>query len=330
MRLTTVGLIATLTLAILAAPLAAKAQPSAHSPKVGWLEGSGRPDKEPLHAVFLQGLRELGYVEGQNLVLVRRDMEGQLDRLPALAAELVQLPVDVIVTTGGVPATRAAMQATTTIPIIMAEAGDPVGTGLVASLAQPGGNITGLSTMGSDIIGHRLQFLKEAAPRVTRVAVLYHSPYAASVVGLHEAQTAAPVLGLTLLPMEVRTPEEFDDQFVAMLKLGADAVLIAGGPFAAAHHQRILGWAATHQLPTVCSERQSAEAGCLLSYGPSLAALYRRAASYVDKILKGAKPGDLPVEQPTKFEFVTNLKAAKALGVTIPPTVLFQANEVLQ
>src|SRR5262249_44485402 len=158
------------------------------------------------------------------------------------------------------------------------------------SLAQPGGNVTGLSSMGSNIVGKRLQLLKEAAPRVTRVAVLYHPPSAASVVGLHAAQDAAPELGLTVLPMEVRTPEEFDDQFAAMLKLGADAVLSVAGPFGHAHYRRILDWAATHRLPTACPERQSAEAGCLLSYGTSVAAQYRRAASYVDEILKGAKP----------------------------------------
>jgi|RhiMetdeSRZDD1v2_1073273.scaffolds.fasta_scaffold51186_6 putative tryptophan/tyrosine transport system substrate-binding protein len=329
MRLTTVGLIATLTFAILVAPLAAKAQLPAHSPKLGWLEGSGRTDKEHLHAVFLQGLRELGYVEGQNLILVRRDMEGQPERLPALAAELVQLPVDVIVTTGGVPATRAAMQATTTIPIVMAESGDPVGTGLVASLARPSGNVTGLSG-GGPIAGRRVQLLKEAAPGVARVAVLYHPPFPATVLNLHEAQAAASALGLTVLPMEVHTPDEFDNQFASMLSLGADALLTAAGPFAAAHHQRILDWAALYQLPTACGERSSVEAGCLLSYGTSLAALYRRAASYVDKILKGAKPADLPVEQPMKFELVLNLKTAKALGLMIPPSLLLLADEVMQ
>jgi putative ABC transport system substrate-binding protein len=320
-----------LTLSILVAPLTTTAQQAARSPKVGWLDEGRRPDKAALYAVFLQGLHELGYVEGQHLVIVRRDVEGQLDRLPALAAELVRLQVDVIVTAGGsVPATRAAMQATTTIPIVMAEAGDPVGTGLVASLAQPGGNVTGLSAMGSNIVGKRLQLLKEAAPRVTRVAVLYHPPSAASVVGLHAAQDTAPALGLTVLPMEVRTPEEFDDQFTAMLKLGADAVLSVAGPFGQAHHRRILDWATMHRLPTACPERQSAEAGCLLSYGTSLAAMYRRAASYVDKILKGAKPADLPVEQPIKFELVLNLKTAKALGLTIPPSLLLLADEVIR
>jgi putative ABC transport system substrate-binding protein len=222
------------------------------------------------------------------------------------------------------------MQATTTIPIVMADAGDPVGTGLVASLARPGGNATGLSVMGSDTVGKRLQLLKEAAPRVARVAVLYHPPAAASVVGLREAQAAAPALGLTVLPMNVRTPDEFDDQFATMLRLGADALFISGGPFSSAHQRRILDFAATHRLPTVCGPVQFAEAGCLLSYSAAELALYRRAAAYVDKILKGAKPADLPVEQPMKFALVINLKTAKALGLTIPPALLFQADEVIQ
>jgi ABC-type uncharacterized transport system substrate-binding protein len=329
MRLTTVGLIVTLAFVILVTPLAAKAQPLAHSPKVGWLEGSGRTDKEHLHAVFLEGLRELGYVAGQNLVLVRRDMEGQFDRLPALAAELAQLPVDVIVTTGGVPATRAAMQATTTIPIVMAESGNPVGTGLIASLARPGGNVTGL-TSGGPTAGRRLQLLKEAAPGVARVAVLYHPTFPATVLNLHEAQDAAPALGVIVLPMEVRTLDEFDNQFAAVIQSGADALLTAAGPFAETHRQRILELAITHRLPTACAAWQDTELGCLIAYGTSLAAMYRRAASYVDKILKGTKPSDLPVEQPMKFELSINLKTAKALGLTIPPALLVLADKVLQ
>ena len=328
--MTALMLIVMLALRIFLAPLAATAQQPAHLPTVGWLDEGNWTDKARLYAAFLAGLRDLGYVEGQHLVIARRDAEGHLDRLPGLAAELVRLPVDVIVTTGGVPATRAAMQATTTIPIVMADAGDPVGTGLVASLAQPGANVTGLSVMGADTVGKRLQLLKEASPKVARVAVLYHPPAAASVVGLREAQTAAPALGLTVLPMEVRTPDEFDDQFATMLRLGADALFITGGPFSSAHQRRILDFAVTHRLPTVCGPVQFAEAGCLLSYSAAELALYRRAAAYVDKILKGAQPADLPVEQPMKFELVINLKTAKALGLTIPPALLFQADEVIQ
>jgi putative ABC transport system substrate-binding protein len=328
--MTALRLIVMLALGIFLAPLAATAQQPAHLPTVGWLDEGNWTDKARLYAAFLEGLRALGYVEGQHLVIARRDAEGHVDRLPGLAAELVRLPVDVIVTTGGVPATRAAMQATTTIPIVMADAGDPVGTGLVASLARPGGNVTGLSVMGADTVGKRLQLLKEAAPKVARVAVLYHPPAAASVVSLREAQAAAPALGLTVLPMEVRTPDEFDDQFATILRLGADALFITGGAFSSAHQRRILDFAVTHRLPSVCGPVQFAEAGCLLSYSAPELALYRHAATYVDKILKGAKPADLPVEQPTKFELVINLKTAQALGLTISPTLLFQADEVIR
>ena len=323
-------LLVTLTLGLLVAPRASHAQQPVHLPTVGWLDEGNWTDKARLYAAFLEGLRALGYVEGQHLVIARRDAEGHLDRLPGLAAELVRLPVDVIVTTGGVPATRAAMQATTTIPIVMADAGDPVGTGLVASLARPGGNATGLSVMGTDTVGKRLQLLKEAAPRVTHVAVLYHPPAAASVLNWREAQAAAPALGLTVLPMEVRTPDEFNDQFATMLRLGADALFISGGPFSSAHQRHILDFAVTHRLPTVCGPVQFAEAGCLLSYSAAELALYRRAAAYVDKILKGAQPADLPVEQPMKFNLVINRKTAQALGLTLSPTLLFQADEVIQ
>jgi putative tryptophan/tyrosine transport system substrate-binding protein len=325
-----IGCIVTLTLSLLVAPLAATAQQPVHRSIVGWLDEGIRADKGPLYATFLEGLRELGYVEEQHFVIVRRDAEGYRDRLPGLAAELVQLPVDVIVTTGGVPATRAAMQATTTIPIVMAEAGDPVGTGLVASLARPGANVTGLSSMGPDLVGKRLQLLKEVAPQVARVAVLYHPPAAATVVLLQEAQAVAPMLGLTVLPMEIRAPDEFGDQFATVRSLGADAALISGGPFASAHHRRILDLAAAHRLPTVCGVRAYAEAGCLISYGVSYTTMYRRAAAYVVKILKGAKPADLPVEQPMTFEFVLNLKTAQTLGLTLPPHLLYFADEVIK
>jgi putative ABC transport system substrate-binding protein len=328
----TVGYIVPLILSLLATPHVADAQQREKVPRVGWLAGMPIADAATpkRYEEFLHGLHELGYVEGQNLVMVRRDAEGQLDRLPALAAELVQLSVDVIVTMGGVPATRAAMQATTTIPIVMTEAGDPVGTGLVASLARPGGNVTGLSMMAPDVVGKRLQLLKEAAPTISRVAVLYNPTFPATGLLMQEAQAAGRALGLTVLPMEVRTPDEFDDQCATILRLGADALLTAGDPFTSAHRQYILDWAATHRLPTACVGRQDAEAGCLLAYSANFAARYRRAATYVDKILKGAKPADLPVEQPTKFELVLNLKVAKALGITMPPSLLLLADEVIQ
>jgi ABC-type uncharacterized transport system substrate-binding protein len=325
-----IGLLVTLALSLLVAPLVAEAQQPAKNPKVGWLDDGTRADKTHLHDAFLHGLRDLGYVEGQNLVIEHRDAEGQLDRLPALAVELVWLPVDVIVTTGGVPATRAAMPATTTIPIVMAEAGDAVGTGLVASLARPGGNVTGLSVISPDLVGKRIELLKEAAPMVARIAVLYHPSFPATSVGLRLAQAAAPALGLTILPIEVHTADEFDDQLATMRRLGAGAVLTPGDPFTSAHLRRILHFAGTHQLPTMCGAWEYAASGCLIAYSANRAALYRRAATYVDKILKGTKPADLPVEQPMKFELVLNLKTAQALGLTIPPHILFQADEVIR
>ena len=252
-----VGFMVTLTLSMLVAPCAAA--PPAHIPTVGWLDQGGWADKAHLHAVFLQGLRELDYEEEHNLVLVHRDMEGQPARLPALAAELVRLQVDVIVTAGGGPATRAAMQATTTIPIVMAESEEPAGTGLFASPPPPGGNVTGLSTLGPDAMGKRLHLLKDAAPWVIQVAVLYHPPTAATVVGLWEAQVAAPEVGLTVLPMAVSTPDEVDAQLASLRQVGADAVLTTAGAFAGVPHRRLLDGAARHQLPTMCAERSAAE-----------------------------------------------------------------------
>jgi putative ABC transport system substrate-binding protein len=326
-----VGWIVTLTLSMLVAPRAAEAQLPTKVARIGWLSDGIRVGATShLHEAFLHGLRDLGYVEGQHLVIVRRDAEGHLDRLPGLAAELVRLPVDVIVTTGGVPATRAAMQATTTIPIVMADPGDPVGTGLVASLARPGGNVTGLSAMDPDLTGKQLQLLKEAAPKIARVAVLYNPTFPATVLSLREVQAVGPALGLVILPMEVRTADELDAQLAVMTSEHADALLTFGDPFTSRHQSRILDFAAKHQWPAASFWREWVEAGGLMSYGPSLRDLYRRAATYVDKILKGAKPADLPVEQPMRFELVINLKTAKALGLTIPPALLFQATEVIQ
>jgi len=328
MRLCTIGLVA--TLALLVAPLAAQAQQRAKVPKVGWLsDGLRGSTTSSLHEAFLHALRDLGYVEGQNLVMERRDAEGNLARLPDLAAQLVGLKVDVIVTLG-VPGTRAAMQATTTIPIVMAESGDPVGTGLVASLARPGGNVTGLSTMGADIPGKQLQLLKEAAPQIARVAVLYNPTFAADVLGVREAQAAGPALGLTIVPLEARTSDELDDQLAVMARVHAEALLTFGDSFTMAHQRRLLDFAATHQVPAIYAWRESVDAGGLMSYGPSLRDFYRHAATYVHKIVQGTKPADLPVEQPTKFELVLNLKTAKALGLTIPPTLLVLADEVIR
>src|SRR5262245_49850503 len=325
-----VGCIVTLTLSRLVVRLAAEAQPPTKVARVGWLsDGIRACATSHLHEAFLHGLRDLGYVEGRNLIMERRDAEGQLDRLPELAAQLVERQVEVIVT-WGVPGTRAAQRATSTIPIVMAEAGDPVRTGLVASLARPGGNVTGLSVMDPDLTGKLLQLLKEAAPQIARVAVLYNPTFPATVLSLREVQDAAPALGLAILPMEVRTADELDAQLAVMTNMNTDAVLTFGDPFTSKHQRRILEFAATHQWPAASLWREFVEAGGLLSYGPSLRDLYRRAATYVHKILHGAKPGDLPVEQPLKFDLIINLKTAKALGLTLPAPLLFQADEVIQ
>jgi len=324
------ALLAALVLGLLMVPCVATAQQPGKVARVGWLDDGFRADKAHLHEVFLQGLRDLGYVEGQNLVIEHRGAEQQLARLPELAAELVRLQVDVIVTTGGLPATRAAQRATSTIPIVMAEAGDPVGGGLVASLARPGGNVTGLSVMDPGLTEKRLQLLKEVAPTIARVAVLYNPDFPATVVMMRDAQAAAPTLGLRILPMEVQAPDELDNQFAAMISLGADAVLTFGDPFTSMLRTRLLALAAKNRLPAMHVLRDLVQGGGLMAYGPSFPNMYRRAAYYVDRILKGTKPADLPVEQPMRFELVINLKAAKALGLTIPPVVLFQADEVLR
>ena len=325
-----VGCIVTLTLSMLVASLAAEAQPPTKVARVGWLsDGIRAGTKSHLYEAFLHGLRDLGYVEGQNLVMERRDAEGQLDQLPELAAQLVARQVEIIVT-WGVPGTRAAQRATSTIPIVMAEAGDPVRTGLVASLARPGGNVTGLSVMDPEITGKLLQLLKEAAPKISRVAVLYNPTFPATVLSLREVQAAASALGLAILPMEVRASDELDAQFAVMASMHADALLTFGDPFTSMHQSRILDFAATHQWPAVSLWREFGEAGGLMSYGPSLRDLFRRAATYVHKILHGAKPGDLPVEQPIKFDLIINVKTAKALGMTMPPSLLLLADEVIQ
>jgi putative tryptophan/tyrosine transport system substrate-binding protein len=318
------------TLALLLASLAADAQQTAKVPTLGLLlDGGGGSSWSSLEEAFLHGLHDLGYVEGQTIAIERRDAERQFERLPELAAELVRRKVDVLVT-GGVPGTRAAMQATTTIPIVMFDAGDPVGTGLVASLARPGGNVTGMSVMAPDVVARQLQLLKEAAPQIARVAVLYNSTLSATILGLREAQAAAPRLGLTILPMELRTTDAFDDTFATMLRLGADALLTFGDGFTRMLQSRIQDVATKSRLPVIYQMRHFVHGGGLMAYGPSYPDIYRRAAYYVDRILKGAKPADLPVEQPTKFELVINLKTAEALGLTIPPTLLFQADEVIK
>jgi putative ABC transport system substrate-binding protein len=276
-------------------------------------------------------MRALGYVEGQHFVLEYRGVAGQFERLPALAAELVRLKVDVIVTQG-TPAALAAKHATTTIPIVMVGVGDPVASGLVASLARPGGNITGLSVLGPDLVGKQLEFLKDMLPAVSRVALLWNPANPAHALFVRAADVAAQALGVQLHRVEARGPDAFDGAFASMTSAHAGALLVVPDAVFLQHHRRLAELAAMSHLPTMYSLqcRESMEAGGLLCYGASPQDGWRRGATYVDKILKGAKPADLPVEQPTKFKLVINLKTAKALGITIPPHLLVLADEVIQ
>jgi len=280
---------------------------------------------------FRQRLRELGYVEGKNIVIEYRYVEGKLERVSNLAAELVQLKVDVIVTTG--PGILAAKKASTTMPIVFAACSDPVGTGLVSSLAQPGGNITGLSTMSPDLDGKRLELLKEAFPKVARVAFLWQSTSSTGNLSLTDMETAAPAakaLALKLLSLEVRSLDDFDSAFARAKRDGAQALITTTGGLITARQRQVLDFAAKNRLPAMSPYSEWVEAGGLMSYGPSRADLWRRAADFVDKILKGAKPADIPVEQPQQFEFLVNLKTAKQIGVTIPQSVLARADRVLK
>ena len=332
MRLKPVRLVVTLALVILTAPLAAEAQPATKVYRIGNLN-PGSPLLTPhLWEVFRQGLRELGYVEGQNLVMENRYAEGSEERLRDLATELVRLQVDVIVA-GGAAAIRAAQHATRTIPIVMAGAGDdPVRQGFVASLAHPGGNITGLSFLGEELPGKRLEILKETMPQSTRIAVLANPAYPAYETTMHNLTGAARALGLHLHVVEVQRADELDTAFAALTRAGADAVMVIPDAVLlnSGRGQVVADLAATHRLPVMYGWREWVVAGCLMSYGPSRPGMYRRVATYVDKLLKGANPAELPVEQATKFELVINLKTAKALGLTIPQSLLIRADEIIQ
>jgi putative ABC transport system substrate-binding protein len=321
------GCIVMLTLSLLAAPLAAAAQPSAKVARIGYLSVGGGAGS-PLTEAFRQGLHELGYVEGQNIAIEFRAAEGS-DRLPALAAELVQLQVDVIVARSS-DAAHAARNTTTTVPIVMVVDVDPVATGLVASLGRPGGNLTGLTGMATELGGKRLELLKGAVPSLSRVAVLWNSLSAAMTLTFREIQTAAQALGVIVHPLGVREAKDIDSAIAAMTEERPDALFMITDVLTRRHTRQVVDFAAKHQLPTMFQDRGPVAEGGLMSYGPSITDLLRRAASYVDRILKGTKPSDLPVEQPMKFELVINLKTAKALGITMPPSLLFQATEVIQ
>ena len=281
---------------------------------------------------FGRALRELGHIEGQNIATEYRYAEGKLDRLPELAAELVRLKVDIIVVAGGAEQVRAAKNATKTIPIVMMGSGtDPVVAGLVESLARPGGNVTGLTRLSRELGGKRLELLKEAVPKLARVAALYEPTVRAQVLEVKELlPAAAHALGLTVQSWEIRTADDFDKVFAALSKGRPDGLYVLGGPLMNANRKRITGFALKSRLPSVYGNREAVNAGGLMYYGADEAESYRRVAYYVDRILKGAKPADLPVEQPTKFEFVINLKTAKQIGVTIPPEVLARANKVIR
>ena len=307
------------------APLAAWAQqPGGTMHHVGYLSpGPGYPFE-----AFREGLRELGYVEGRNILIERRSAEGKAERLQGLAADLVQIRVDVIVT-ATTAATQAAQRATTTIPIVFALADEPVELGLVVSVAKPGGNITGLTGLIAEITAKRLELLKEVSPRVTRVAVLW-GPYPFSARVLREVESASRTLGLTLHEIEVREPSELSSAFASMTAWRAEALLVLPHPMFVAHRTRLAELAAKHRLPSTYHLKGFVEDGGLMSYAPDTTDMSRRAAGYVDKILKGAKPGELPVEQPTKFELAINLKTAKALGVRVPQSLLLQADKVIR
>ena len=327
-----IGLLVTLALGLLWAPLLlAAAPPPATVPRIGWL-GLGTGSTRPyLRGAFRQGLRERGWVEGQNIAIEYRWAEGKVDRLPALAAELVQLKVDVII--AGSPLTaRAAKHATSELPIVIVGSGDAAGFGFIASLARPGGNITGLSEQYSDLAPKWLELLKEVVPQVSRVGALTMSPlWPVQSEPWKALQQAAKTMRVTLHRVEVREPSAFESAFAGMPQEHVEALLVLPHPLVFQHRTRLVALAAERHLPTIWGPfREFVDAGGLMAYGASLREQHRRAAYFVDKILKGTKPADLPVEQPTKFELVINLTTAQALGLTIPPTLLFQADEVLR
>jgi len=315
---------------LLAAPLAGEAQQAAKTPHVGFLDPHSPSMVVPYHDEFRRRLRELGYLEGQSIVIEYRFAEGKTERLPNLAAELVRKKVNVIVA-GAVPGVDAARRATSMIPIVMVGYGDdPVEAGLVASLSRPGGNITGSTLLFPEMTAKRLELLLKAVPKVARVAVLRNSANPAKARDWRETQGAGRVLGVTLQSVEVQRPEQFERGFASMTGEHADALLVLGDPLTFFHRKWITELAAKHRLPTMYNEPEYAKVGGLIAYSADLREGFRLAATYVDKILHGAKPGDLPVEQPTKFELVINLKTARALGLTIPPSLLQRADQVIE
>ena len=318
------GLAAT---AVSAAPAVTRAQQTEKIRRIGFL--SLQSGLSSTTEAFRQGLRELGYVEGRNMIIEYRWAAQKEERLPELAAELVRLKVDVIVTSAA-PPIEAAKRATSSIPIVMAAAADPVGSGLVSSLARPGGNVTGLTALSTDLAGKRLQLARELVPKATRVAVLAYHGTAATRLFLEQMRAAAQQLGIQLVVQEVNEDGDLPGAFTAMQRERAQALIVQVTPFSADNAKRIIELAAQHRLPAMYDVRGFVDTGGLVSYGPSLSEMFRRAAFYVDRILKGAKPADLPIEQPTKFEMVINVKTAKALGLSIPQSLLARADQVIE
>ena len=315
---------------LLAITVTAEAQQPNKIPRIGFLTGTSLSSQSGRNEAFRQGLRELGYVEGKNIVIEWRSYEGKANLRPALVAELIRLNVDVIVA-GGSGDIQAAKEATATIPIVMLAGGDAVASGFVASLGRPGGNITGLSTLRPELSGKRLELLKETVPRLSRVAFIVSPANQDYSQELKEIELAAQVFGLKLQRLDIVSPKDIATAFQAAVKGRADAVLFrVAGPYAASQRPQIAELAVKSRLPTIYEQAAYVETGGLMSYGISVTDLARRAATYVDKILKGTKPAELPVEQPTKFEFIINLKAAKQIGLTIPPNVLVRADKVIK
>lgn len=311
----------------LAAPMAALGQPRGSSPRIGYLTLRARG--HAFEAVFAAGMRELGYVEGKSIAIEWRFADGMVEKLPALAAELVALRVDLIVA-ASTQAIQAAAASTKTIPVVFPGAADPFGAGLVKSLARPGGNVTGLSTIADDLGGKQIEFLRAVLPRLSRLAVLVNPSNAGSALVVRDFETGARKTGISVLQFEAQTPEGIERAFTAMKAARADAVAIVIDAFFLQAARQIAGLALRQKLPFISTQQQDAEAGSLMSYGASVEGNYRRAVVYVDKILKGAKPADLPVEQPMTVELVLNLKTAKALGITIPQSLLLRADRVIE
>jgi putative tryptophan/tyrosine transport system substrate-binding protein len=316
-------------LALGTAPLAALAQPAGKVYRVGFLAGGGSPPDGALPAPLRQALRDLGYVEGKNIAYTGRWADAKIERLPELAAELVTLKVDAILTLGG-PATEAAKKATATIPIVIVAAGDAVATGMIASLARPGGNVTGLSDDASTLSAKRMEILKEAVPKAKRIAILWNADDHAMTLRYRAIENAARVLHVTVHPLGVREPNDFATAFDAMTRERPDALFLVADALTVLNRKRVIDFAEMHRIPAMYEFGSFVQGGGLMSYGPSLDDNFRIAARFVDQIFKGAKPGGLPVEQPTRYYLAINLKTAKALGLTIPQSLLFRADEVIE